>query len=235
MSEAEDERLGRLLRRIRRELSVTQEQLAELSGVPVEDICEIERGRIANVRVGRLRRVFAALDGRLYLNPWWKGAAADRLLDEEHAVLVERATAVLSRRGWRTALEVTFSEYGERGSIDLLGSHERLQAAAICEVKSAFGSLEDTNRSVDTKVRLAPVLCRKRFGWTPQHVGRLLIVRDEPINRRVVNDHLETMNSIYPERSRVVRAWLRKPDRAISGIWFLTIPAGSGIGAAKQR
>jgi len=30
------------------------------------------------------------------------------------------------------------------------------------------------------------------------------------------------MNVLYPIRGREVRAWLRHPDRAIGGIWFVS-------------
>jgi hypothetical protein len=101
-------------------------------------------------------------------------------------------------------------------------------AVAVCEIKSAFGSLEETNRSLDIKVRLASKITERAFGWRPKFVGRILIVGDEPMNRRVVRHHAATMDAIYPERGRAVRAWLRKPDRSIAGIWFLSIPGNGG-------
>jgi hypothetical protein len=72
---------------------------------------------------------------------------------------------------WATPTEITFSEFGERGSIDILGHRRERAAVAACEVKSTFGSPEELNRSLDAKVRLAPTICRKRFGWTPTHSG----------------------------------------------------------------
>lgn len=228
MADVDDERLGLLARKIRRRIGLTQERLSELSNVPVEDICEIERGGVGRVLVDRVRAVFATLDGRLYLNPWWKGASADRLLDEDHAEMGELATSVLSAYSWQRALEVTFSDYGDRGSIDLFGAREADRAVAVCEIKSAFGSLEETNRSLDVKVRLAPKIAEQVFGWRPRYVGRILIVRDDPVNRRVVSRHAATMDSIYPLRGRAIRAWLRRPTNSISGLWFLTIPAVGG-------
>ena len=68
----------------------------------------------------------------------------------------------------------------------------------VGEVKSVFGSLEELNRSLDVKVRLAPTICRKRFGWTPKHVGRLLIVPGVSSIRRVVAAHRQTMDELYP-------------------------------------
>src|SRR3954451_5497176 len=222
MPSPDDERLGRLLRKLRRERGFTQEQLGAAAHVPVEDIGDIEAGRVGRVRTDRARAVVDALGGRLYLKPWWNGAAADRLLDEEHAAIVEIAAAVFKRRSWRTAIEVTFASFGERGSVDMLGGHELTRTVAVCEIKSAFGSLEETNRSLDVKVRLAPKICEATFGWRPRCVGRLLIVPEGPWIRRVVREHANTMDSLYPERSRAVRAWLSNPDRNLSGLWFLS-------------
>jgi transcriptional regulator with XRE-family HTH domain len=222
--DADDERLGELFRRLRQRAGITQEALASATSIPVQDIHKLETGRIAEIQFERVRRLFARLEARARLSVWWHGAAADRLLDERHAALGECAARVLARSAWQTPMEVTFSEYGERGSIDIFGHRTDLKAVAVCEVKSAFGSLEEMNRTLDAKVRLAPKLCRDYFGWTPVHVGRLLIVPDLSTIRRVVNAHRQTMGAIYPARSREVRAWLRHPDRDLSGIWFLSDP-----------
>jgi transcriptional regulator with XRE-family HTH domain len=221
---ADDERLGLLLRTIRRQSAQTQEQLAAAAGVPVRDLMNVEAGRVGEVRLDRVRRLFSSAGGQARLTAWWNGAAADRLLDARHAALVERAAQILIRRGWQTAVEATFSEYGERGSIDLLGLYPRHRAVAVCEVKSSIGSLEETNRMLDVKVRLIPKLTWERFGWRPTHVGRLLVLPDDSTIRRTVTRHAATMDSLYPARSRDVRAWLHHPDQPIRGIWFLSEP-----------
>lgn len=119
-------------------------------------------------------------------------------------------------------MEVTFSEFGERGSVDILGGHLATATVAVCEVKASFGSLEELNRSLDIKERLAPKLAKARFGWTPRAIGRLLILPSESTTRRHVERHGETMTSIYPASSREVRAWLRAPAGHLRGIWFLS-------------
>jgi transcriptional regulator with XRE-family HTH domain len=219
-----DQRFGRLLRLIRRQSQLTQEELSIASGVPVRDIAAIERGDVGLISVERVRQAFAALGARARVTAWWNGAAADRLLDERHADVLERASRVMAKLGWQVPTEVTFSEFGERGSIDIFGHRRAANAIAVCEVKSAFGSLEETNRTLDTKTRLAPKLCQNRFGWAPRHVAKLLIVPDESTIRRIVAAHSQTMDSLYPARSREVRAWLRAPDQNLAGIWFLSDP-----------
>lgn len=175
----DDERLGLLLRKLRRRAGQTQEQLAAVAQIPIDDISAIETGQVGCVRVDRVRAAFGGVDGRLYLRPWYMGAAADRLLDQDHAAIVEEAASVFARRVWRPEIEVTFSQYGERGSIDLFAAYEATRTVAVCEIKSAFGSLEETNRSLDVKVRLAPEIAERVFGWQPAFVGRLLIVPDQ--------------------------------------------------------
>lgn len=217
----EDVRLGQLLRAIRRRSGLTQADLVRLSGVPRNDLIDVELGRASLVKLGRVRTLFAATGGRARLGAWWNGAAADRLLDERHAALVERALAVFSRFGWQTAVEVTFNDWGERGSIDLFAAHQRSGIACVCEIKSVFGSLEATNRALDVKVRLAPKLAQATFGWRPAMIGRLLIVPADDTMRRTVARHSRTMAAIYPTRTREVRAWIRQPMGPLSGIWFL--------------
>ena len=182
----------------------------------------IEAGEAGRVALDRVRRIFDAVGARARMTAWWNGAAADRLLDAGHARLVERAISVLKRRGWSTAAEVSFSEFGERGSIDILAAHAPNRAIAVCEIKTALGSIEETNRVLDVKVRLAPRLAEARFGWSPRAIARLLIVPDDRTVRRIVDRHALTMTSVYPARSREARAWLRRPDTALSAIWFLS-------------
>ena len=182
----------------------------------------VEGGRAGDVLLDRLRRMVDAAGGRGRSVALINGAAADRLLDERHAALVERAARVFVARRWKAVSELTFSEFGERGSIDLLGLAEDLAIAAVCEVKTVFGSLEETNRMLDVKARLIPKICRDRFGWSPREVARLLIVPDESTMRRVVDRHAQTMAMLYPSRSRDVRRWLRNPSGPLAGIWFLS-------------
>ena len=217
----EDERLAQIVRLIRREIGWTQVQLATASGVPLNDVKAIEAGSAGAVQLGRIRQILEAQDGRARLVPWWNGAAADRLFDERHAAIVERCVAILRARGWRAEVEVSFSEFGERGSIDILGCHEQRRAVAVCEVKSAIGSLEETNRVLDAKERLAPTVVKRRLGWKPEVVGRILILPRTSRTRHVIDAHRATMESSYPARSREVRAWLRSPDAALRGIWLV--------------
>lgn len=218
----EDERLGRLLRLIRGRAGHTQIQVAAAAHVPLRDLKHVEAGKAGEVRLSRIRSLFEAMDGRAQLVPWWNGAAADRLLDERHAALVERGVTLLMARNWDPHVEVSFSEYGERGSIDIFAAHQTMRAVAICEVKSVIGSLEDLNRILDVKERLAPTIAYKRLGWRPRVAGRILILPRDTSVRRAINSHGVTMRSLYPGGSREVRAWLRQPTTQLRAMWFVS-------------
>jgi transcriptional regulator with XRE-family HTH domain len=204
MPSSDDGRLGVLLRAIRRRTNQRQADLAAGARVPRRDVQRIESGRAGEVRLDRVRRTFEAAGGRLSVGAWWRGAAADRLLDERHAALVERTLAVFRRRGWLAEVEVSFSEFGERGSIDILAGHRAAEAIAVAEVKASMGSLEELNRSLDVKVRLGPGIARARFGWTPRLVGRVLIVpegqHDPAGDQRARRDHGLHLPSAGPGR-----------------------------------
>jgi transcriptional regulator with XRE-family HTH domain len=220
--QAEDERIGALLKAIRRRSGETQLDIARRAHVPKRTVVLIETRRAGEIRIDRVRSVFEAAGARLRTTVWWNGALADRLLDERHAAIVDRAVELLTRRGWQTIVEASFSEWGERGSIDILGGHAPTRAIVVGEVKASLGSLEETNRILDAKERLAPKLALQRFGWQPASVARLLIVPRDSTVRRVIQRHAATMQAVYPARGPEVRSWLRRPDGTIRGIWIVS-------------
>ncbi len=77
-----------------------------------------------------------------------------------------------------------------------------MRAIAVCEVKSVLGSLEETNRRLDVKVRLAPKIAAGQFGWRPLAIGRVLILPEDRTVRRLIALHSSTMTTLYPSRSR---------------------------------
>ena len=74
---------------------------------------------------------------------------------------------LLGAAGWMVRPEVSYSEWGERGSIDLLGWHASTRSLLIVEVKSELASVEETLRKHDEKVRLGSVVASRRLGWSP--------------------------------------------------------------------
>lgn len=213
----EDQRLGRASRLIRRDARLRQTDLPTSRFVTQE----IEAGRAGALRLDDLRTHFAAMGAKAQLTVWWNGAALDRLVDRAHAQIVEAAAVVLTRSGFRVRVEHSFNDYGERGSIDLFAGHDQARAVFVGEAKSEWGSLEETLRRQDMKVRLAAKLAHEAFGWRPRIVANVLVLPDDSTSRRVVQRHNATLHA-YAMRARDIRAWMHRPDRSIAGIWFLS-------------
>jgi hypothetical protein len=194
-------------------------------------VIRLENDEGGSLRLDDIRAHFSGLGAQVRVSVWWNGAALDRLLDERHAALVERALGVLRASAWRTETEVSFSRWGERGSIDILAGHDAARALFVGEVKSEWGSMEDTNRRLDVKVRLAPDLSVERFGWAPHVVARVLVLPDVMTARRIAAAHAVTIDSAYPARGREVRAWIRRPSGPLRGLWFLSEVRPAALGS----
>ena len=246
MRPVDDVRIGRVCRALRRRKGWRQVDLALRAGCHQTTISGIELGRASSLSVARLRSIFAALDARYEGLVLWRGGELDRLLDERHAALVDAATATFARAGWVVLPEVSFSVFGERGSIDLLAAHAATRTAAVCEMKTQIGSVEETLRRHDAKVRLAPGILRERLGWRPLRVVRLLVMPEAATLRRTVDRHRNSFDSVYPGTSRAVRALVARPgwepggptplggagSLLAGGIWFLSLKSAA-LGARK--
>ena len=152
-------------------------------------VSRLERGRIAAMAVGSVREIAQALDAEVLLVVRWRGGELDRLMDEGHATLVGRAVEILQSLGWETRSEVSYSIYGERGSIDVLAWHAPTRTLLVVEVKSELISVEETLRVHDAKLRLAPRIAAERFGWQATATARLLVLPDLSTARRRVLRH----------------------------------------------
>ena len=217
----DDVRAGRLLRALRLRAGLTQKELGALASVSQQQISRLERGHFRTTDVRLIRAVFAELDASVEWQIAWRGGTIDRLLDERHARLGSVLAERLAVAGWTVVPEVTYSVYGERGSIDLLAWHDRSAAALVVEVKSELTSIEATLRKHDEKVRHAPAISIERFGRRPRTVGRLLVLPDGSTERRRVQRADALLGRAYPIRGAAVREWLRRPDGALGGLLFL--------------
>jgi transcriptional regulator with XRE-family HTH domain len=233
----DDHRIGRALRALRKRRQLRQADVAVAAGVSQSVISDIESGRLAGVTIGTLRRVFAAVDAGLEAQVFWRGPALDRLVDADHARLVGVAAERLRRYRWDPVfLETTYSVYGERGSIDVLGAMGERRAVVIEEVKTSLASIEATLRKLDEKARLVrDRLGRQRFGWQPRSVGRILLLPDDTSARRAVVKHASTLDLALPSRGVDVRRWLREPDGDIAGIVFISAGSAHVLDAARHR
>ena len=166
----DDVRTGSRVRALRQRLGWRQVDLAAKAGVSQDVVSRIERGRFEGMPLRDLRRVVAALEAELVVAVRWRGGDLDRLMDEGHAHLVGRALDTLRAAGWEVRAEVSFSVYGERGSIDILTWHPPTRSLLVIEVKTAIVSIEETVRKHDQKTRLASRVGAESFGWRPIQV-----------------------------------------------------------------
>ncbi len=226
----DDRKVGEAIRRIRHELGLRQVDLAAAAGRAQATISEIERGHVGSMTVDSVRSVAAALGATLGLEVRWRGADLARLLDREHARIVESVVGVVRTAGWEVTVEWSFSHFGERGSIDVLGWSPIRRALLIVEVKSQLVDLQDLLATLDRKARLAPKLLAGERGWRPEIVGKIVVVRDSTVTRSIVSAHARTFASALPARSRECRAWLRDPARPLAGLWFLSDITGDDSG-----
>ena len=226
----DDVALGRTLRAIRQRLGLRQADVAAKGEVSQQLVSKIEAGLLRGTSMRVLRQVAGSLGAELVVSVRWHGADLDRLRDEVHARLVAEIAVLLEADGWLTAPEVTYSWYGERGSIDLLAFHPRTRTLLVIEAKSEVVSVEETLRRHDQKVRLAARVALDRFGWEARSVGRLLAVRDGTTARRRVARHDAVFGRAYPIRGWAARAWLAAPTGPAGLLMFLPATTGGGAG-----
>lgn len=217
----DDFRIGRIGRALRHRLGLRQRDLGDRVQLSQGEISLFERGRIDGMPIRTLRRILGALDAELVLVVRWRGGDLDRLLDAAHARLSDDLVMLLASDGWEVAPEVSYSIYGERGSIDILAWHPGSACLLVVEVKTEFATLEGTFRKHDEKVRLARRVAKERFGWDAVATARLLVVPEHRTIRRQVEDKAALFGRVYPARNVAVRRWLRQPEGTMSGILFL--------------
>ena len=216
----DDQRVGRIIRALRRRRGWRQADLAGRAGCSQRTVSRAELGHPPVVQV--LRRMLAALDAQLVIEVRWRAGALDRLLDEAHSALVAQLVELLAHAGWEVQVEVTYSEFGERGSIDVLAFMPACKTLLVIEVKTEIAAVEAVFRKLDEKVRLAPSLARKRFGWDTLEVGQLLVLPDESTLRRRVERRASLFDRVLPIRGHAIRRWTREPLGGIAGLWFLS-------------
>jgi transcriptional regulator with XRE-family HTH domain len=222
----EDRRVGLILRALRLRKGLRQVDVAQQAGVSQSTESRAERGHFALLSQAAVRSLFAAVDARAELDIRWRGGEVDRLLDERHGHVVAEAARFASAFGWTVLGEVTFAVYGERGSIDLLAFREQERVAAIFEMKASVASWEETQRRFDGKTRLLPKIMFERFGWRPTTIGRFIVFQEDVTSRRRLARLGPLLQQSFPASSREIRAWLRKPDGPMAGIWFLSVSHG---------
>lgn len=232
-------RVALSIRALRRRRGWTQHELGARVGCSRSAIARLERGEADRFTVAFISRVLGALDARLALRVLWHGEDLDRLLDADHAALVEAVTLELVAGGWTVFPEVTFQVYGERGSIDVLAIHGQRSVILVVEVKSVVPDVQAMLAGIDRKVRLAPAIARDRGfgrGQAFATVSRLLVLPADRTSRRRIDRHAATFARVLPTRTVDVRRWLRHGNHVdhvgapLAGIMFL-----SGVTTTRAR
>jgi transcriptional regulator with XRE-family HTH domain len=214
-------RIGLSLRALRIRRRLTQSQLAAATGLSRAAIGRLERGHVERATLLSVTRVAAALDASVSVRILWHGEGLDRLLDSAHAHITDAVLRLLRSEGWEVATEVTFNDYGDRGSIDILAFHAMTGSLLVIEIKSVVPDLQAMLGTLDRKVRVGSKIARER-GWQPETVSRLVVLPDDRTARRRVQEHASTFATALPSRTAAVRRWLRKPVGVLAGILFLT-------------
>lgn len=231
----DDERVGRLVRAVRRKRGWRQADVAARAGCSQRWVAEIELGRLEGVTIGTMRRVGDVLEIRTRIDAWWRRGDGPRLLDEEHARLVEFAIRALVREGWDVTPEWSFNHFGERGSVDIVAWHDASRTLLLIEIKSRIDDVQELIHTFGRKVRIVPGLVATQHGSVPARVATMLIVAASRTAERVVRAHEATFDAVWPERSDACRQFIRRPvDVGAAfrgGIWFL--PAGSASAPAS--
>jgi DNA-binding Xre family transcriptional regulator len=224
---------GRGVKALRLRKRWRQDDLAAAARVSRGVIARIEQGHATRVTVETLDKVAGALGGRVMCCLTWNGEGLDRLLDAEHAAIVEAVVRTLRSADWLIATEVSFNNFGERGSIDILAFRPEARVVLVVEVKSVVPDIQGMLVTLDRKERLAKEIARER-GWEAVAVARLLVIRDNRTARRRIDAHAAIFGNAFPDRAIDVRRWLATPEarRPLRGLWFLS---GESQTVAKQR
>jgi transcriptional regulator with XRE-family HTH domain len=224
-------RFGLSVRALRRRRGWTQDQLAGRARVSRSAVSRIERGEADRLTLRALLRITDALGARVLIRLLWQGEELDRLLDADHARLVEEILRRLAAAGWEATPEVTFRVGSERGSIDVFARDPSTGHLLVVEVKSVVPDIQATLAGVDRKARLAPGIARER-GWAAGPVSRLLVLPNDRTARRRVDAFGATFVRAFPARTVAIRAWLRDPGKAIGGVLFVS---GAHQAGARHR
>lgn len=218
----DDLRAGSLARAVRHRLGWTQRELSTRAGVSQTLVSLFERGHLEELTVRSARRIANALEIQMPFAPRWRGGDGVRLMDNDHAALVDQVVRILRDHGWEVVVEYTFNHYGERGSVDILAWHAQERTLLIVEIKSRLLDSQETISTLARKARIVPQLVLVERGWRPVAIGVVLAMDELTANRSAVGGLEATFRAAYPARGRAVRSWIRQPKGPLAGLWFLS-------------
>lgn len=226
----DDLRIGAALRAIRARKRLRQADVAARAGVSAAVVGRIERGRASGVPLGKLRRIFRAVDARFDAFVRFQGAELDRILDARHSAMHEAVIGLFEAlEGWIVEPEVSFSVHGERGVIDVLAWHPGRRMLLVIELKTEIVEVGALLGKMDQRRRLAADIARKR-GWDPAAVSTWVIVAEGRTNRRALSRYRAVLRAKFPVDGRTMRAWLHDPHARVDALGFLPERQGVTLG-----
>lgn len=236
--------VGRLLRMTRIRRGLRQEDVARRASLSAATVGRHENGTMSSLAA--LERHTSALSLRVELRVVGRAGELTRLTDEEHAAIAESLAAWFRSKGFVTEPEASFSEWGERGRIDLLAYQPGPGTLVVVEVKTQLLDLQDLFGALNVKERLAMTVAGQRR-WQVRKSVVLLAVASTAANRRIVRLHPTLFDDFRRERlsaaalqggHRRLLHWVRPPrgvGRWTAGRRRVRRPAVSGPTRARRR
>ena len=217
----DDIAFGRLVRLGRLRRQMTQQELADRAGVSRPIVSRVEHGHIGDCPLASLRSIAAVLEIRVEVLARARALDLDRLVNARHAALAEHLVGWISSfAGWIVRPEASYSEWGERGVIDLLCWHEPSRSLLVVEIKTELIDFGELLGKLDAKERLAAGVA-ERFGWRPLAISTALLVADSSTNRRRAGAHGSLLRAALPSSGHALARWLAQPMGAIHALRFV--------------
>jgi transcriptional regulator with XRE-family HTH domain len=226
----DDQRLGSGLRAMRIRRKLRQRDLSFAAGVPRGVVALIEHGRLDEVAFGQIRAVARALDARFEGLVRWQGGDLDRLTNRGHAQMHEAMARWFAElKGWQAVPEVSFNQFGERGTIDILAWHASTGIVLVVELKTAIVDINNLMSTMDKRRRLALKIASD-LGWKAEAVATWVVVAAGRSNDRALAEHATVLRTKFPGDGRSMRRWLARPAGDIAALSFLPKARLSDLG-----
>jgi transcriptional regulator with XRE-family HTH domain len=222
--------IGRVLRMLRIRKGWRQEDVASKANVSPSAVGRHERGWIGSLTA--VERHAAVFGMRVEVRLVGRAGELVRLADDEHAAITELLVAWFRQHDFVTEPEASFSEWGERGRIDLLAYDPRTGILVVVEVKTQLLDLQDLFGGLNAKLRLSSTIAG-RHGWQTRRTAVVLAVADTAANRAVVRAHPALFDGF--EAGRLTAAAIASPGARLLR-WIRPVAASrSSWIAGRQR
>ena len=178
--------IGRLLRMLRVRRGWRQRDVGSRAGISPAAVGRHENGTIGSLTA--LEKHASVFGLRIDVRLLGRAGQLVRVADEEHAAITEAVASWFRDADHETETEASFSEWGERGRIDLLAFDTASGLLIVVEVKTQLLDLQDLFGSLNVKERLSGTVAERR-GWAVRRRMSLLAVADTSANREIVRRH----------------------------------------------